>query len=156
MKVKGFNPVFNKDSNILILGSFPSVKSRQIDFYYGNTQNRFWKMISQIFNVSLNSTQQKIDFLLSNNIALWDIVTECEIEGSMDKDVKNPIFANLKMVLPPNTKVNKILCNGKLSYNLTCEFCAKNNIDIPVIYLQSTSPANPRFNLLEWETELKK
>lgn len=156
MNVKGFNPVFTKDSKILILGSFPSVKSRAENFYYGNPQNRFWKMINKIYNVNLTTIQQKIDFLQNYNIALWDIVCECEIEGSMDKDIKNPVYANLKSVLPPNTKVNKILCNGKLSYNLTKEYCAKNNVDLPVVYLGSTSSANPRFNVSEWEKELKK
>ena len=156
MKVKGFNPVFDKNSKILILGSFPSLISRHNQFYYGNPRNRFWNMINKIFNVELLTTNQKIEFLLKHNIAIWDIVCECEIEGSMDKDVKNPIYADLVSILPPQTKINKIICNGKLSYNLTMEYCKNNNIDIPIVYLQSTSPANPRFNISDWEKELKK
>ena len=154
MKVKGFKPIFNSESEILILGSFPSVKSRQTDFYYGNKQNGFWKVLSKVYNVPLLEVDAKTECLLSNNIALWDIVAECEIDGSMDKDVKNPKFANLKKVLPPNTKVKKILCNGKLSYNLTCEYLQKFNINIPCICMPSTSPANVRFNEQVWISQL--
>ena len=156
MKVKGFNPVFNKDSEILILGSFPSVKSREYNFYYGNKHNRFWKLMEKFFNAKLLSISEKTEFLLKNKIALWDIVTECEIVGSMDKNIKNPVYAKLEMVLPPNTGAKKILCNGKLSYKLTVEYCANNNINVPIVCLPSTSPANARFNEEKWINELKK
>lgn len=99
---------------------------------------------------------KKTEFLLKNKIGLWDIVTECEIVGSMDKNIKNPVYAQLEMVLPPNTCAKKILCNGKLSYKLTVEYCDKNNINVPIVCLPSTSPANVRFNDEKWINELKK
>ena len=81
----GFNPVFDKNSRVLILGSFPSVKSRQVEFYYGNKQNRFWRILSGFFGEELPlSTDEKISLLKRQNVALWDIVTQCEIVGSSD------------------------------------------------------------------------
>ena len=78
----GFKPVFDKNSRVLILGSFPSVKSRKVEFYYGNRQNRFWKILCGFFGEAVpESTEEKIALLLRHNVALWDIVTECEIEG---------------------------------------------------------------------------
>ncbi len=85
----GFAPIFDENSRVLILGSFPSVKSREIDFYYGNKQNRFWKMLCGFFQEEIPSTQEeKIEFLLRRNVALWDMVMSCEIEGSSDASIK--------------------------------------------------------------------
>ena len=85
----GFPPVFDSGSKVLILGSFPSVKSREISFYYGNKQNRFWKTIFSIFNQPfLESTQERIGFLKEKGIALWDVVESCEIVGSADSSIK--------------------------------------------------------------------
>ena len=96
----GFEPVYDKNSKVLILGSFPSVKSRQVDFYYGNKRNRFWETLCSYFGEAVpESTQDKIDFLLRRNIAIWDIVTECEIDGSKDDTIKNFKVADLKKVL---------------------------------------------------------
>ncbi|MGN0817366.1 MAG: uracil-DNA glycosylase family protein, partial [Candidatus Coproplasma sp.] len=79
----GFQPFFNADSRVLILGSFPSVKSRKVDFYYGNPQNRFWKILSEFFSLPYpESVDKKKSLLESCGVALWDIVTECEIRGS--------------------------------------------------------------------------
>ena len=86
----GFTPVFNEYSKVLILGSFPSVKSREISFYYGNKQNRFWRMICGFFKEEIpESVEDKMSFLLRNGIALWDMVDSCEIEGSADASIKN-------------------------------------------------------------------
>ena len=80
---EGFAPVYDADSKVLILGSFPSVKSRAIDFYYGNKQNRFWKMLCGFFGEEIPKTkEEKIEFLLRRKIALWDMIAECEIENS--------------------------------------------------------------------------
>lgn len=152
---KGFEPVYNKNSRILILGSFPSVKSREYGFYYGNKQNRFWKMLSQIFNENISDDiEDKKHFLLKHNIALYDVVLESDLKGSADvilEKSKNKI-ADMSFLLPPNTKVEKILCNGKTAYNLLVENLKTN---IPIVYLPSTSPANPRFNITVWQKELK-
>lgn len=148
----GFEPVFNEHSRILILGSFPSVKSRQIDFYYGNKQNRFWLMICGYFGEPLpQSTEGKRAFLLRNKIALWDMVTSCEIQGSSDASVKNAEIADLHKVLN-YAKIEKILLNGALSYNLF----VKNFGDLSVNYqkMPSTSPANPRYREEIWKEAL--
>lgn len=148
----GFAPVFDEHSRVLILGSFPSVKSRQIDFYYGNKQNRFWRMICDYFGESLpQSTEGKREFLLRNKVALWDMVTSCEIQGSSDASVKNAEIADLYKVLN-HAKIEKILLNGSLAY----ELFVKNFGDLSVDYrkMPSTSPANPRYREEIWKEAL--
>ena len=148
----GFPPVYDKNSRVLILGSFPSVKSREISFYYGNKQNRFWKTICDFFQENIPETVDgKKEFLLRNNIALWDMATSCEIEGSSDSSVKNATIADLTKILA-TAKIEKILLNGTLAYDLFMQKYAQ--IAIPYVKMSSTSPANPRFNPKIWEKEL--
>lgn len=148
MKKIGFAPAFDEKSRVLILGSFPSVKSRQIEFYYGNKQNRFWRLICGYFGENVpETTEGKKAFLAKHNVALWDIVTSCEIDGSSDSSIKNAEIANLHEVLS-FAKIEKILLNGSTAYRLFVERYA----DLPVPYekMPSTSPANPRFNESVW------
>ena len=94
-----FSPIYNETSKVLILGSFPSVKSREISFYYGNKQNRFWNMLCGYFDHAIpQDNAKKQTFLLKNGIALWDIVTACEIEGSADSSIKNVEIADLTKI----------------------------------------------------------
>ena len=149
---QGFAPVFDENSRVLILGSFPSVKSRQIDFYYGNKQNRFWKMICGYFHEGIPETiEEKKEFLFRRNIALWDMVISCEIEGSADSSVRKEEVADLNLVLK-NTKIEKILLNGTLAYDLF----VKHYGDLTVCHqkMPSTSPANPRFDEKLWKEAL--
>lgn len=152
---KGFEPFYDKDCKVLILGSFPSVKSRQNGFYYGNPQNRFWKMLSTIFNENLPvSVEEKKNLLKKHNIALWDVVVESNLKGSADETLvhsKCRTISDLSPLLPPHTNVQKILCNGKTSFNLVVE---KAKPTVPVIYVPSTSSANPSFKLEIWQKEL--
>ena len=148
----GFEPVFNEHSKALILGSFPSVKSREISFYYGNKQNRFWRMVWGFFKEEIpESVADKKDFLLRKGIALWDMVDSCEIEGSADASVKNAKLVDLS-VLFSKCKIEKILLNGTLAYDLFCRKYA--GIEIPYVKMPSTSPANPRFDMEIWRKEL--
>lgn len=148
----GFAPVFDEKSKVLILGSFPSVKSRKIDFYYGNKQNRFWRMLCGYFGEGIpEETEDKKAFLLRRGIALWDTVVSCEIEGSADSSVKNPEIADLKALLG-NTKIKKILLNGTLAYRLF--LTAYENIGVPYEKMPSTSPANPRYDEAVWRRAL--
>lgn len=148
----GFPPVFNERSRVLILGSFPSVKSREIAFYYGNKQNRFWRMVCGFFEEQIpESTEGKKDFLFRRQLALWDMATSCEIEGSSDASVKNAEIADLCEIFS-TAKIEKILLNGALAYELFLTRYA--GIDIPYIKMPSTSPANPRFNEAIWRKEL--
>lgn len=145
---KGFEPFYGDDAKILILGSFPSVKSRETEFYYGNSQNRFWKIISEYFGNDIPcSVQEKKEFLLNHNIALWDMVTECEIEGSQDSKIKNFKVADIKNLLQ-KIDIGLIILNGSKA----AEIFLKNfsDVKIPYIKLPSTSPANTHMDKNEW------
>ena len=147
-KVIGFDPVYDGNSRLLILGSFPSVKSREIQFYYGNKQNRFWRVVCSYFGETIpESVEDKRAFLLNHRIALWDIVTECEITGSKDDTIKNFKVADIKTLLQ-NSEIKYIILNGSKAYSI---FQA-NFSDIEILYkkLPSTSPANTRFDEKEW------
>lgn len=147
----GFEPVFDGNSTILILGSFPSVKSREQAFYYGNKHNRFWAMLGEFYNCPVNSVADKISLCLHNGIALWDIVASCTIKGSMDTDIRNYTLVDLSQVLS-KCGITKILCNGAKAYELTMSAYEGN---IPVIKLPSTSPANVRFDKAVWFDNLQ-
>ena len=148
----GFEPIFDGNSKILILGSFPSVKSREQAFYYGNKQNRFWRMLSEFYDCSAETIDDKIKLCLNNGIALWDIVASCQIEGSMDCDIKNYELVDLQRVLS-KCNVERILCNGIKAYELTKSVYKGT---IPVIKMPSTSPANIRFDKNIWFDNLKR
>ena len=151
-KLRGFEPVFDGNSRVLILGSFPSVKSRQAEFYYGNRQNRFWKVLGEAFGESEPSTvEDKIQLCLRHNVALWDIVASCRITGSMDADIRDYELVDLQKVLG-KSKIEKILCNGATSYRLTVSAYDGN---LPVYKLPSTSPANVRFVKDVWLKNLR-
>ena len=147
-KVIGFDPVYDGNSRLLILGSFPSVKSREIQFYYGNKQNRFWRVVCSYFDKTIpESVEDKRAFLLNHRIALWDIVTECEITGSKDDTIKNFKVADIKTLLQ-NSEIKYIILNGSKAYSI---FQANfSDIEIPYKKLPSTSPANTRFDEKEW------
>ena len=148
----GFSPVFDEHSEILVLGSFPSVKSREISFYYGNKQNRFWRTVCSFFGEEVpSSVEEKREFLLRRKIALWDMVTECEITGSADLSIKNPKTADLSKIFA-SCRLKKILLNGTLAYDLFVKSYA--NCGIPYVKMTSTSPANPRFSKESWWEEL--
>lgn len=151
-KFHGFAPVYDANSKILILGSFPSVKSRAENFYYGNKQNRFWKMLSTAFDAPLPQTvEEKKALCLSNGIALWDVVDSCEIKGSMDADIENYELVDLTAFLR-DKNITKILCNGAKAYELTLSVYSGS---VPVYKMPSTSPANVRFDQSAWLTQLK-
>ena len=148
-------PVFDENSKILVLGSFPSVKSREVQFFYGHPQNRFWKVISFVFDCECPQTiDDKKRFLLANNIALWDVIHSCEITGSSDSSIKNAVPNDLSQILE-NSKVTKIFANGNLSYNLYNKLCLERT-GIPAVKLPSTSPANAAWNLDRLTDEWKR
>jgi hypoxanthine-DNA glycosylase len=144
----GFPPIFDSESRVLILGSFPSVKSREISFYYGHKQNRFWKMLCGYFQEEIPQTiEEKKEFLYRNKIALWDIATECEVRGSSDASIKNAKIADLQPIFH-TANIEKVLLNGTLSYDL---FLSKyENINVSYQKMSSTSPANPRYDKGIW------
>ena len=148
VKVVGFEPVYDENSALLILGSFPSVKSRKIQFYYGNKQNRFWRIVCSYFGEEIPETvEDRRKFLLNHKIALWDIVTECEITGSKDDSIKNFKVADIKTFLQ-NCNIKYIILNGSKAYSIFYENYS--DLSIPYKKLPSTSPANTRFDEKEW------
>lgn len=145
---KGFEPFFGGNPKILILGSFPSVKSRKIEFYYGNPQNRFWTTLAEYFGQSLPITvDDKKDFLCLNHIALWDVVAECEIVGSQDSKIKNFKVVDIQKLLQ-KIEVQLIILNGSKAYEIFIRHYP--DIDVPYIQLPSTSPANTHFSKEQW------
>lgn len=155
-----FGPVYNKNSKILILGSFPSVKSRELNFYYGHPQNRFWKLMSKIYNEEIgDEIYLKKQFLLKNNIALWDTLKSCEIKGSSDASITNVEINNIEELIK-KSNISKIIFNGKAAYNLfvkNADMTKYSNLEIRI--LPSTSPANAAYSLDKlfdiWSKELK-
>lgn len=138
--------LYNENSKILILGSFPSVKSREQGFFYGHPQNRFWKVLSTVLNQPLpTSIDEKKEFILNNKIALWDVIASCEIKGSSDSSIKNVVPNNINEILN-NSKVKTIFTNGKLAFNLYNKYIFEKT-NIAAISLPSTSPANAAFSL---------
>lgn len=139
-------PLYNENSKILILGSFPSQKSREQKFFYGHSQNRFWKVLSLVYKVSEPKTvEEKREFLLSNNIAVWDVIKSCEIVGSSDSSIKNVVPNDLKIILS-NSKVKYIYVNGKTAEKYYNKYL-KNKLGITAHCLPSTSPANAAWSV---------
>ena len=139
-------PVFDKDSRVLILGSFPSVKSREEGFFYGHPQNRFWKVTSSIFSENTPVTiGEKKSFLLRNHIALWDIIGSCEIDGSSDSSIRNVTVNDITVILE-SADIKAIYLNGRKAYQLYQKYLfpmiRRNGICLP-----STSPANASWSL---------
>lgn len=150
-----FAPIYNKNSKILILGTFPSVKSREINFYYGHPQNRFWRVLSNVLETDLPITvEDKKDFLLSNNIAIWDVIHSCEITGSADSTIKSVVPNDLSVILN-NADIKSIYVNGKTAEKLYNQYIKKKT-KRDIIYLPSTSPANAQWNLQRLADEWSK
>lgn len=141
-----FEPVYDEHSQILILGSFPSAKSRENEFFYGHPQNRFWKVLAAVCQDELPGTvEEKKCFLLRNRIALWDVIAQCDIMGSSDSSIKNVVPTDVSYILE-RAPISTIYANGGKAYELYRKYLE------PVtgqkcIRLPSTSPANAAFGL---------
>lgn len=141
-----FPPLFDADSKILILGSFPSVKSREQMFFYGHPQNRFWKIMAALLKSDIPTTiEEKKALLLSNHVALWDTIASCEITGSSDSSIKNVIANDLTPILN-SAPINQIFVNGKASEKYFNKY-TKPLINQSAICLPSSSPANAAWSL---------
>lgn len=141
-----FEPIFDKNSEILVLGSFPSVKSRENNFYYAHPQNRFWRVVASVYSCPVpSSVEEKKNMLLSNKIAVWDVIRSCEITGSADSTIKSVIPNDLSEILSV-ADIKKIYANGKTAQSLYNKYIKKNT-GIDIISLPSTSPANAAYSL---------
>lgn len=139
-------PIYNANSKVLILGSFPSVKSRESNFFYGHPQNRFWQVLAILFQEETpTNIEEKKEFLLKNEIAVWDVISKCDIIGSSDSSIKNVQATDLSMILD-NSQITRIFTNGKLAGKLYNTYQVEKT-KIEMIQLPSTSPANAAFSL---------
>lgn len=141
-----FPPVYDENSRILILGSFPSVKSREQQFFYGHPQNRFWKVIAGLTEAPVPQTvEEKRRLLVEKRIALWDVIAQCEIIGSSDSSIKNVVPTDLSRILD-TADIREIYANGATAKKLFQRF-QKNTCGREVTGLPSTSPANAAYSL---------
>lgn len=138
-------PIVNASCTILILGSFPSVKSREAGFYYSHPQNRFWKVIAAICDCSLPETKEgKRQMLLDHHIALWDSIHSCTIHGSSDSSIRDVIPNDIASLIQ-NTSITHIFCNGQSAFRYYKKY--HQNLNVEVAVLPSTSPANAQYSL---------
>lgn len=163
IQIHSFKPVFNKESKILILGSFPSIASESFGFYYGNSNNRFWNVLGSIFNKDLPTSKDKkltnkeimriqIDFLLHNNIAIWDCIKTCKrkASNSSDKNLEILDFNDIVWLIS-QSNIKAIFCNGKLARETFDKLCSNyittnnNSLNLSIFTLPSTSSANARY-----------
>ena len=144
--VHEFPPVWDGNSKILILGTFPSVKSREQHFYYGHPQNRFWKVIAALTkNETPETMEEKKRLLLKSGIAVWDVIASCEIVGSSDSSIRN-VKANDIAGLLKNSRIRAVYANGGTAYRLYQKFCFPDT-GLEAVCLPSTSPANAAWTL---------
>lgn len=141
-----FEPVWDARCSALILGSFPSVRSRAEGFYYGNPQNRFWRVTAAVWHADTpQSIAQKRSFMLGHETALWDVLESCEIRGSSDASITAPV-ANDIAALVKRSRIERIYANGKAAYALYMEYQFEKT-GIEAVLLPSTSPANAAWSL---------
>lgn len=136
-----FPALFDANSEVLLLGSIPSPKSREQGFYYGHPQNRFWKVLASVLNEPLPTTiDEKRSMLLKHHIALWDVLDSCTIIGASDTSIEDVVPNDIASLLA-KTKIKRIFCTGAAAHKLYEKYCEKAT-SIKAIKLPSTSPAN--------------
>lgn len=141
-----FPPVYDEKSEILILGSFPSVKSREQKFFYGHPQNRFWKVTAAVFQTDVPQTiEEKRQFLLKNHIAVWDVIASCDIKGSSDSSIRNAVPTDIGEILR-NAKIREIYTNGQTAGKMYQKY-QNNMTGQDAVILPSTSPANAAWSV---------
>ncbi len=154
MIVHNIEPLYNENSKILILGSFPSVKSREEKFFYAHPQNRFWKVVAAVFGEKVpRDIEEKKALILNHGLAVYDVIYSCEITGSADSSVKNVVPSDLKPIID-NSQITKIFVNGRTAEKYYRKYSLKKT-GIECVALPSTSPANASYSLerliSEWQ-----
>ncbi len=158
----GFEPVFDEHSRVLVLGSFPSVLSRANDFYYGNPQNRFWRVMAACLGVPVPpnegdlladsepatldaSIAAKRSMLLNGGVALWDVIESCDIKGSSDVSIRNVVPAHIERITDA-APIEQVICNGGTAGRLYKRYLQERT-GLATVVLPSTSPANAAWRL---------
>jgi hypoxanthine-DNA glycosylase len=147
-------PTFDENSRVLVLGSFPSVKSREMAYFYGHPQNRFWKVLAALFEEAVPETvEERKAFLLGNHVAAWDVIKSCSIEGSSDSSIKDVVPNDLRPILD-NSRITRIFVNGKTAERLYRKYIEPSLLEdgypeslAHAACLPSTSPANAAWTL---------
>ena len=140
-----FPPLFDSESRTLILGSFPSVKSREAMFFYGHPQNRFWRLIALLCHEDTPQTvEEKSSLILRHHLALWDSIRSCTITGSSDSSVRDVVPNDLRVIFD-NSKTERVFCNGALSHKMYMKYIYPQT-GIAAVKLPSTSPANAAYS----------
>lgn len=146
-QIHPFAPVWNEHSRVLILGSFPSARSREVGFYYGHPRNRFWAVLARV--LSEGSTPQTIperrELALRHGVALWDALASCRIVGSSDQSIRQPVPNDIAALLA-QAPIERVFCNGQRAYEVYQRFCAP-ACGMAAVGLPSTSPANAAWTL---------
>ena len=139
--IHSIEPVFDAESRVLILGTMPSPKSREVQFYYGHPQNRFWRVLAAVLGEEVpRSVPEKKAMLLRHRIALWDVLAECEITGASDSSIRNPVANDLSVILD-HAPVQAVFTTGATAWKLYTRL-QKPHTGIEAVRLPSTSPAN--------------
>jgi hypoxanthine-DNA glycosylase len=139
-RISSFPPFIDKQSKILILGSIPGVKSLEKQQYYAHPQNKFWKIIFELFSEEFTEDySERINILKKNHIAIWDVIDSCERKGSLDSEIKNEEANQVEELLESYPNFQAIFCNGGKSYKNLQKLLGK-NFKIPIYLLPSTSP----------------
>jgi hypoxanthine-DNA glycosylase len=134
-------PIYDEHSKVLILGTFPSPKSRETAFYYGHPQNRFWRVMAAVLESEVpQNNEEKTVFLLKNKLALWDVIHSCEITGAADGSIRNPVANDFSEILH-KADIKAVFTTGMTATRLYQKHCLSQT-GIPAVYLPSTSPAN--------------
>lgn len=141
--IHNIDPIFDETSKILILGSMPSIISRDNKFFYSHPQNRFWKILEILFSKELLTAEDKKIFLIESHIALWDVIKSCDIDSSSDSSIKNIEVNNLNLIVD-TAKINAIFCTGKTSFQLLKKYF---DFNIPTFCLPSSSSANAKYTI---------
>ena len=150
-----FHPVFDSESRILILGTMPSPKSRELGFYYSHPRNRFWPVLAKIFGEDIPETpEEKANFVLRHKIALWDVLAECDIEGASDSSIKNAVPNDISIILN-SADIKAVFTTGATAAKFYKKFIEPES-KIPAIALPSTSPANAKVKFEELVEEYRK
>lgn len=157
-RITSFPPIITEDSQVLILGSIPGVKSLEMQEYYAHPQNKFWKILFELFDENFSTNyEDRIKLLKVHHIALWDVIDSCERKGSLDVEIKNENANNIVKLLIDHPNIKAIFCNGHKSFK-NLQKTLNQNQEMPIFVLPSTSPAhtlsyNVKFN--QWSTILK-